>query len=497
MRRLIAHVAALAVPAALFAWWASATRPWVLRDASTPLLVMLGIALVGAGIVARWLAPRLERERAAGALLFVLGALWTAGFWFRASRGARDLPTLDVVWLLGLGWWPAALIALAMWTLEQALARPGGWPRYWSRVSVGLLAGVVGVGVFVGDMKIRYRGFDRAALDEALGPVRRDFEGVVSTSGPSWSVRRGGDLTLEFKTGPAAAGLPYAALVALERGLTRARQLTDRADVARVTVVIRAPAGELVRFEARESDRRRPLLELARIDRALLRNGGRLDAESLAAMVTGPGPANRARWERWFAYGVDGEDVRVSFAPDRPLAPVTADLYSAAWASANAIVHETARYFPDVRRFLVAMPRLAATLGREEVGPDFRLQHRVGPPGRVLGLVARESDRGEETLDPAGFTARSPAGFQVAVVYHTAAHTHHVAGLLFERVGTLGFVVDLADDGRVTLIHGSGRLDSVMHAGLATGARTRLGRLTIRNLGWFPRAAFPGGAAPR
>lgn len=489
--RLVRHVAALAGPAGLFAWWMLGRSPITLGTAAILAVPALVLAAGVLALVARRRRPRVGSERIAALLLFAVGAALTAGYWARVwsyrdwDMGGILVGAANIVGF----WWPAMAIALAMWTLEELGVAPGGWPRFRARVGAALLGGIVGAAAFHYGDRVYHERVERDPLERAVGVVAHDMAPLARTPLPYRL--EAGHLQIDADAGPAVGDRPYVVLRTLDRGLVRARGLTDRKDVTRVTLVLRARGGELVRFQAAEADRGRPVWELTRLDRTRLKDGGRLDAGSLDAMLAGWTPDNRERFLQWFTAAAEGAEVTVAFRPQAPPSPDTMELYGAAWASANNIVREIARYFPDIARVRVTLPRLSTVVEPREVGPDFRLQHRMVPPGRVLGLVLRERGVGEATLEAAKFQPLIPLpGFQTAVMLVTPHLTEHEAGVLFERLERFGWVLDVADDGTATLILDDGRGVRTRPLQVRPGDAATVDGRTLHNVGWLPRSAF-------
>lgn len=488
--------AAVLLPALAFAGWLLANRAVDLGYAS---LAAVPLTLLGTGALALVARRRPQGgdsdARLALGFLFVAGALLTAGYWLKVWRypdwelGGVLVGILNVVGF----WWPAVLVALGAWLLGEVLAPPGGWPRFRRQVGVAALAGLAGIGLYLAVATLEARRIDRHPIDRALAPLEQEL-GAIRSQGPLPYAHRRGLLAIDIVAGPGLDERPYVVLRALERALTLARDLTDRKDVSAVILTLHRGDSEVLSFRATEADRRRPVWELAQLDRRHLKDGGRLDAGSLEAMLEGWTPDNRALFLRHFRYVAGDGAVRIAFDPPGPASLDTAELYGAAWASANNIVRETLRYFPDVGRFALRLPPLVGTVAREQVHADFRLQHRIQAPDRVLGLIVRETERGEETLDPARFFPR-PAlpGFQIALVHHTAHLTEHLPGLLYERVGWLGYVVDVNADATATLVIDDGRGRRAGPLRVPAGEAVTVEGWVVRNLGWLPRAAFRDG----
>jgi hypothetical protein len=488
---VIRHLTALAVPAAVLAWWALASRPTTLGAAGIGAILLSVPALIVLAVIARRRRPRTGPERAATVVLFVAAAALTALVWFRVwhedvwGMGGIVVGMADIVGF----WWPAVLLATVMWVLEEMLSPPGGWPRLRSRVGVGFLAGAAGAALYHFGSPIYYARVERTPIAGAVGMVAHELGTIAPPAGLPYRLDAG-HLVIESDAGPAVDDRPYIVLSQLERGMARARELLDRTDVDRLTLVLRARGGELVRLQAGEADRAQALWSLARLDRARLKDGGRLDAGSLDAMLRDWTPDDRDRFLRWFAATSAGDEVRISFQPDLPPGPDTAPLYGAGWASANSIVREVTRYFPEVARFAVTLPGRAVVVARDDVGADFRLQHGLVPPDRVLGLALHDGSHGDGTLEPAKFFPQPPvAGFQIAVAHFEGPLEEHAAGVLFERVGRLGYVVEITGDATATIV-----LDD--HRARAGPIRVRPGETVtvesrrVHNLGWLPRAAF-------
>jgi len=488
--------AAVLVPALAFTGWLLVNRSVDLGYASLAAVPLTVLGTGALALVARR-RPRGQDSQAQPALglLFVAGALLTSGYWLKVWRypdwelGGVLVGIFNVVGF----WWPAVLVALGAWLLGEVLAPPGGWPRFQRQVGVAALAGVAGIALYLAVAAVEARRIDRHPIDRALMPLEQEL-GALRPQGPLPYEHRRGLLAIDIVAGPGLGERPYVVLRALERALALARDLTDRKDVSTVIFTLRQGEREVLRFRATEADRRRPVWELAQLDRRYLKDGGRLDAGSLEAMLEGWTLDNRAQFLRHFRYAAANAAVRIAFDPPGPAGLDTAELYGAAWASANNIIRETLRYFPDVGRFSVRLPPLVGTIAREQVHADFRLQHRILAPHRVLGLIVRETERGEETLDPGRFFPR-PAlpGFQIALVHHTAHLTEHLAGVLYERVGRLGYVLAVNADATATLVVDDGRGRRAGPLRLDAGEAVTVEGWVVRNLGWLPRAAFRGG----
>jgi hypothetical protein len=370
---------------------------------------------------------------------------------------------------------------------------PGGWARFRPHVSAGVLAGLVGIGLYLAVATVQARRLDRYPIDRVLLPLEQDL-GALRPPGPLPYHHRRGLLAIDVDAGGGLRARPYVVLRALERALTRARDLTDRKDVSIVILTLRQGNREVLRFRATETDRDRPVWQLVEMDRRQLANGGRLDAGSLEAMLVGWTPDNRAMFLRHFRYGATDGVVRIAFHPPGAASPDTAALYGAAWASANNIIRETLQYFPDVARFHLFLPPLVAVIARAEVHDDFQLQHRLLAPDRVLGLIVRETRQGEETLDPGRFFPRTARpGFQIALIHHRAQVTDEQTGVLYERLGWFGYVLDVTPDATATVLVDDGQGRQAGPLRVRGGEAVTGGGWVIHNVGWLPRAAFPGG----
>lgn len=523
---LIRQAVAAVIPAAILLAWTARTLPLDLGYASiaaVPLTLVLGVVV---GLWSRW------RPRAApgadpwlgGWAVFLAGGAATAGYWYRVwSHTGWELGGVLVGMFNVIGfWWPGVLIALVAWVIEEALGPPGGTPRYLRRMGAGFAAGVVGMGLYLISSNFYYGRVDRLPLEHAVSDLEQQLpfqpaavsahragsRSLIAQRGDASSVpsslpyrHEGRHLTIELDGGAKANYGSYLVLHRLEKFFESARELTSRKDVDQVTVVVRLGGGELSRFRATKADRGRSVWELATLDRGRLTDGGRLDQKSLDAMLEGVIPDNRVEFLRRFRYMVSDDELRIEFHPLGPPSGRTAELYSAAWSSANNMMSEVVRYFPEIAAFHIALPRLTTVIRRADVAPGrFRLQHRLVAPDKVVGLIVRRGGHGQQTLDPTKFNPGHPvAGFQLALVRESGPLSYHKQALLYEGVllepGIL-YVTDIDADGTVTLLVGDLRGDPQGPVIVAPGAAVTVGDEVVQNLGALNRGAFARRAEP-
>ncbi|MGH2404208.1 MAG: hypothetical protein ACRDGN_07040, partial [bacterium] len=302
----------------------------------------------------------------------------------------------------------------------------------------------------------------------------------------------GGHLMIELDGQMLVQATPYAALRTLEQAMESATGLLKRKDTAQVTLVIRAAQGDLLRFHVGEADVIRPVWELANVNRGVLKNGGRLDPGSLAEMKEVSLGADFQQIERMMSFQVAGDEVRIAFVPPGPLNAGTAGAYSSAWATANKVLREVVRYFPEIRQFRFELPGLRTTVQKSEVHKGFRLQHRLRRPDRILGIVIRRGDPRAHPTDPAFYLFDPADGLQAAVVVFTGPLDAHIPGVLFEEMllgPGLMYLLDIAADGAVSFLIGDERrLRGPIT--IPAGGETTVDGSVITNLGWLDTSRF-------
>lgn len=103
--------------------------------------------------------------------------------------------------------------------------------------------------------------------------------------------------------------------------------LLKRKDTTRVTLVVRMQQEDILRYQAGEADIARPVWDLATLNRNLLKNNGRLELGSLAAMTERSAQTDLQALDRWMQLRVAGDVVRMVFSSPGPLNAGTAGLY--------------------------------------------------------------------------------------------------------------------------------------------------------------------------
>jgi hypothetical protein len=517
---LVRQAVAAIIPAAILLVWTARSRPLDLGYGSLAAVPVTFLLAVLVGFGSRW------RPRAApaanpwlgGWAVFLAGGAATAWYWYRVwSYTGWELGGIVVGMFNVIGfWWPGVLVALVAWVIEEALGPPGGTPRYWRRLGAGFAAGATGMGLYLVSSSFYYERVDRLSLEQAVSGLEQELPfqpaAVLASRAASRSLlvqpgdpssapaslpyrHEGRRLTIELDGGSGANYRPYLVLRRLERFFEATRQLINRKDVDQVTVVVRLGGGELSRFRAAEADRGRSVWDLATLDRSRLKDGGRLDRDDVDAMLEGVTPDNRAEFVSRFRYTVSDDELRVEFHPPGPPDSRTAELYGAAWSSANNMLSEVVRYFPEIAGFHIDLPRLTTVIRRAEVAPGrFRLQHRLVAPDKVVGLIVSRGGHGQRTLDPTRFNPSPPvAGFQLALVRESGPLSYHKQGVLYEGIllepGIL-YVTDIDAKGTVTLVLGDLRGDRLGPVLAAPGAVVQVGDEAVQNLGWLNRNAF-------
>ena len=497
------------VPAAALGIWAAAAHPAGVGFLGIPLfLVTLLAALIGLALTSRD-PPSPTRDAHAraprgvppdAAVLFLAGAAVTAFLWYRVwSYRQYEMEGIPLLLFYFVAfWWPGLFVATWSRFLRSGIRSVPRGGYLW-RLGIGIAAGIVGAGGYeIGD-SLYYRTHDRQPFAEAAVPLQTTWEWAL----PETFVLAHGDgrLAIRMSVDPEAAGSSYEVLRRIEEYLAIARERLQRKDTDRVEVRIDTPTGGLLDFGASDTDAGRPTWRLARLDRRRLPAGGRLrqaDLEAVAGIWPGSflDSDDLEGFQSAFSYGIVGDTVRITFEPAAPPATATVDLHSVAWRTANALVTETARFFPRVAAFRVRLPGVGASVPRERaIAAGFRLQGLLVGGERVLGLVLRQDGKGEADLEPARFY---PGGLpiaeaQVAIVRVMDPLEEHVAGAIHEEIlvdtGRL-YVVAIDPAGAASLIYVTWEGAGFGPERIAPGAEIRLGSESARNLGWFPKRAF-------
>ncbi|MGH2376429.1 MAG: hypothetical protein ACRDIC_23575, partial [bacterium] len=482
--------------------------------------------------------------------VILAGTVATAVYWFRVwsypGMEQWDLGGVLVLVYNILGfWWPALFVATSAWLLEERLPGLLATSPYGRRSAIGIGAGFAGIIVFLVASNAYYHVYDRIPLEtdvtrrmsflmpasEKAGAAREPLAVympcdqvqvppppvsppggriVVSRSSPvpcATPLQRSaqpasapsvphrletGHLTIELDGRMVVQAPPYVALRSLEQVMESASGLLKRKDTTRLTLIVRTQQADILRYHALEADLARPVWELASFNRNLLKNGGRLEPGSLAAMRETSVRGDPQAFERRMRLQVAGDAVRITFTPPGPLNADTAGLYSSAWATANKIVQEVTRYFPEIDRFHVELAMFKTTVRRPEVGTGFRLQHRLLRSDRILGVMIRRGDPTRHPADPAFHLFDPKSGLQIAVVVFDGPLDSHIPGVLFEEM-TLApgvfYVVDIDANGTVTFMIGDeNRLQGPLSV-LAAG-ETAVNGTVIANLGWLDASRF-------
>ncbi|HUP01466.1 MAG TPA: hypothetical protein VM737_08105 [Gemmatimonadota bacterium] len=500
---------AVIVPTAALAIWAAVSHPAGVGFVGIPIfLVTLLAALVGLAMTSRDppatdALPTSRRGFSFGAagLVFIAGAAVTAFTWYRVwSYRTYEMEGIPLLLFYFVAfWWPGLFVATWSRFFESGIRSVVRRAYLW-RLGAGIAAGVVGAGAYeIGD-SMYYRTHDRVPLAEATRYLRSAWTWIVPGT---FTLRHdGGRLSIRMEVDPESAGSSYTILRSAEEYLALVREQLRRKDTDRIEVRVEAASGPLWSFEAADADAARPLWQLVRIDRRRLPAGGRLrqpDLEAIAGVWPGSflEPDDHETFATAFGFGVAGDTVRVEFDPPAAPSPATADLHSVAWRTANAIVLETVRFFPEIEVFFVDLPGVEASVPRERAAADgFRLQRLLVPEERVLGLVLLQEGRGQAVLEPARFY---PGGLpiaaaQVAVVRVMDPLEEHTAGALFEEmlVGTGRlYAVGVDSAGAASLIYVPWEGAGTGPTRVTIGAETWLGTELVRNVGWFPRSGFP------
>lgn len=433
---------------------------------------------------------------------FASGLYWQH-VWSYRHYEMEGIP-LVLFYLLGF-WWPGVFVAVASRFLELGIERMAS--RTWAgRLAVGALAGALGAGGYEVADDLYYRSRDRVPFGEAAGPISPPWPGIEpGTLAVRHDERR---LVVRGRMDPGAVESVYELFDSVETYLTHLRGLLRRMDTDEVIVEVEAPAGTFLAFRAADPDTARPIRELYRLDRSGLPEQGRLRSVDVERMTWIPshelqGEGRHETFERLFRTAVVGDTLAIAFGPIAPPERENADLHAAAWATANRVVRETARFFPETRRFRLDLPSLDTLLERDAVRAEaFRLQHSLRDRDSLLGLRVADREGVAGTLDPATFF---PSGepidaAQVAVLRITGPLEEHVAGLLFEGilVGTGRIhVTDVDPAGRIELLYAT--WEGTLHgpARMAPGESAWLGDVRVDHLGAFPRLAFrPEGRVP-
>ncbi len=532
------------IPAGALVVWMTLATPT--QAAFTGMLVGLPLTLA---ITA---AAAIKTERNSGALwpAGLVGAVVTAAYWFRVwsypGMEQWDLAgVLVLVYNILAFWWPALFVTMSAALLEGWLPRPPGASSFGRRLGAGFIGGLAGMVLFAAGSNAYYDAYDRIPLEvdvtrsvghlvpaskagtarEPLGvslpcdqvqapppPVVPPGDGriMISRSSPvpcvtpapkrAWSAPtarvpyrlEAGHLDIELDGGTLTQATPYDALRSLEQAMESARGLLKRKDTAQMTLVVRTPRGDLLRFQAGEADLSRPVRELATLNRSLLKNGGRLEPDSLAGMKDVSVRANLQQFERMMSFEVSGEEVRMTFAPPGPLTADTAGAYSSAWSTANRVLQEVVRYFPEIRQFRLDLPGLQTIVQTSEVHKGFRLQHRLRRPDRILGIIIRRGDPKQHPADPAFHLFDPRDGLQAAVVVLTGPLDSHIPGVLFEEMllgPGLMYILDINAGGSVTfLISDENRFEGPIT--IPAGGEKVVDGNMITNAGWLDASRF-------
>lgn len=483
----------------------------------------------------------------------LVGAVATAAYWFRVwsypGMEQWDLGgVLVLLYNILAFWWPALFVIMSASLLEGWLPRLPDASPFRRRLGTGLLGGLAGIILFAVGSSAYYGAYDRIPLEvdvtrrvghlvsasqaaagakEPLGvlppcdqvqapppPVMPgDGRIVISRSSPVPCVPPAprsaqsapmprvpyrldaGHLAIELEGQALAQASPYAALRSLEQAMESAKELLKRKDTAQVTLVVGMQPGrfgEILRFHADERDNARPVWELATLNRRLLKSGGRLEPGSLADMKEVSVRADFQQLERTMSFEVARDEVRIAFAPPRPLNADTASVYSSAWSTANKVLQEVVRYFPEIQQFRLDLPGLRTIVQTSEVHKGFRLQHRLRRPDRILGIIIRRGDPKQHPADPAFHLFDPRDGLQAAVVVFTGPLDAHIPGVLFEEVllgpGLL-YILDIDAGGSVTfLISDENRFQGPIT--IPAGGEKAVDGHTITNAGWLDASRF-------
>ncbi len=482
--------------------------------------------------------------------VIVAGIVATAAYWFRvwSYPGMEEWELGGVLVLvynfLGF-WWPALFVATSAWLLEERLPGSSGPSPYGRRSAVGIGSGFAGIVVFLLASNAYYQVYDRIPLEtdvnrrigflmpasEKAGAAREPLavllpcdqvqappppvsppsgkiiisrsSPVPCTTAPPRTAQQpsapsvphrleSGHLTIELDGRTVVQAPPYVALRSLEQAMESAGGLLKRKDTTRVTLVVRTQQGDILRYHAGEADVARPVWEVATFNRSLLKNSGRLEPDSLAAMRETSVRVDWQELERRMQLQVVGDGVRITFTPPGPLNADTAAVYSSAWATANKIVQEVVRYFPEIDRFQIELATFKTTVRRQEVGTGFRLQHRLLRPDRILGIMIRRGDPKAHPDDPGFYLFDRTSGLQIAVVVFDGPLNSHIPGVLFEEMTLapgLFYVVDIEANGTVTFMIGD---ENRLHGPVSVPARgeTSVNGTRVSNLGWLDAGRF-------
>ncbi|MGQ0548308.1 MAG: hypothetical protein ACT4PY_01375 [Armatimonadota bacterium] len=478
------------------------------------------------------------------------GTVATAVYWFRVwsypGMEQWDLGGVLILVYNILGfWWPALFVATGARLLEERLPGHATPSPYGRRLRAGIGAGFAGIILFLSASNAYYQTYDRVPLEtdvirrmgflmpasEKAGVAREPLtvympcdqvqappppvsppagKITISRSSPvpcATPARRTaqpasapsvphrleiGHLTIELDGRTVVQTPPYVALRSLEEVMKSASGLLKRKDTTRLTLVVRTAQKDILRYRAGEADLARPVWELATFNRYLLKNSGRLEAGSLAEMRESSVRTDPQALEQRMQLQVAGDAVRIIFTPPGPLNADTAGLYSSAWATANKIVQEVTRYFPEIHRFHVELAAFKTAVRQSEVEAGFRLQHRLLRPDRILGVTIRRGDPKAHPADPAFHLFDPRSGMQIAVVVFDGPLDSHISGVLFEEMTLapgLLYVIDIDANGTITFMIGD---ENRLHGPLSVRAagETAVNGTVIANLGWLDASRF-------
>jgi hypothetical protein len=481
------HLLCPLLPALGLVVWASRAHPTTVAFGGMFVFV-LTLVLGGLGGVVTAIRANIPATMswAEAAPIVAFGGAATGWYWFRAwhypGPEQWELAGVPVLaYTLLAFWWPGVFVAEISWILRAILRTNGA--SAGPMLLVGLLAGVLGaIGGKVASGAY-YARVERVPLAVRLVQIAQPTAGQIEHQ---LDQRR---LVVELGTHldrkPA-----YTALQAAQAILEGGRDLLRRKDVEQVTLVLRVATGELLRYQATRAERQAPVWDRTQLRRERLSGSGRLAPDSLRPMVQAP------LWypehQDVFTYTVDGEAVRVAYLGADTAAADTMELQAAAWASANKIVNEVVRFFPEIRRFEISLPGLSAEIAAADVRPgSFRLQHRLLSSDQVVVLHVTQGEP-RESFDPARFFAHhSAAGFQVAVLREHFQTPYHLVGSLHEEIRLLPgllYVTRVAPDGTATCFMGEPTLEGPIEIG--PRSRAVVGSDTVVNLGWFARSRF-------
>lgn len=279
-----------------------------------------------------------------------------------------------------------------------------------------------------------------------------------------------------------------------------ARRLLFRNDVDEVDVSIQAQRTELAGFKATEAQKLEPIEKLLRIDRTRLKDGGRLTEEGLEAIVQASlNPALSAEdlgdFSKIFQYELIAGRIAVAFHPSVLLDHTSAELYAQGWKSANAVVNEVSRSYPEIRFFRISMYNLnTAILSKEVVHSSFCLQHALVPVEHILALMISNRPLSPAFLNPERFfPGKSTRGYHAALVYEDGPEQDHLLARLFEPIrlsqGDL-YLVEVTEEGSAALLYKADDGSGEGPVNVLPKGSGRLGEWYVENGGWVDRGRF-------